>query len=155
MPTCAGGWRRNVTIKIEVVRRKLLEIPQAVARIQSWQPLTVERLEQDLMVQWAVERGLQIAAESLFDAGAHILAGEFREAVDEYREIPPRLAALGVIAPETARRLAGLAGFRTALVHDYAKVDLRKVHAGLGRLDDIEAFVADIERWLEVRGRSV
>jgi uncharacterized protein YutE (UPF0331/DUF86 family) len=41
-----------------------------------------------------------------------------------------------------------LAGFRNVLVHEYAGVDVRRVHAGLGRLDDFEAFVADVDTWL-------
>src|SRR2546425_11875750 len=63
------------------------------------------------------------AAEALFDAGGHILAGEFQEAVDEYREIPPRLLARGVISRETAKRLESLAGFRNVLVHEYADIE--------------------------------
>ncbi|MGH7415346.1 MAG: hypothetical protein ACREKJ_14210 [Candidatus Rokuibacteriota bacterium] len=41
-----------------------------------------------------------------------------------------------------------LPGFSNVLVHDYAKVDVRRVHAGLARLNDFEAFVADVETWL-------
>jgi uncharacterized protein YutE (UPF0331/DUF86 family) len=129
----------------EIVRSKLLDIGEAVSRLRSWRPLTVDRLEQDVMLRWAVEHGLHIAAEALFDAGNHLLSGEFQETADEYREIAPRLAARGVLSRGTARRLAG---FRNVLLHDYATVDVRRVHAGLGRLDDFEAFVADIEGWL-------
>jgi uncharacterized protein YutE (UPF0331/DUF86 family) len=67
--------------------------------------------------------------------------------------IDARLAAQGVISRDTAKRLESLAGFRNVLVHDYATVDLRRVHAGLGRLDDFEAFVADVEGWLSRSGR--
>jgi uncharacterized protein YutE (UPF0331/DUF86 family) len=35
------------------------------------------------------------------------------------------------------------------LVHEYADIDLRRVHAALGRLDDFDAFIADVETWLE------
>ena len=140
-------------IRPDVVRRKLLDIRQTIRRLRSWRPITVERLKEDAQLQWAVEHGLHIAAEALFDAGAHILTGEFQEAVDEYRAIPARLAACGVISAETARRLESLAGFRNVLVHEYADVDLRQVHAALGRLDDLEAFVADVEHWLEAGGR--
>ena len=132
----------------EVVRSKLLDIGEAVSRLRSWLPITTERLEQDGMLRWAVEHGLHIAAEAVFAAGNHILAGDFQEAANEYREIPPRLVARGVLASSTAKRLDSLAGFRNVLVHDYAKVDVRRVHAGLARLDDFEAFVADVEMWL-------
>ena len=135
-------------ISPEVVRSKLLDIEEAVSRLRSWLPITTERLEQDGMLRWAVEHGLHIAAEAVFAAGNHILAGDFQEAADEYREIPPRLVARGVLTSSTAKRLESLAGFRNVLVHDYAKVDVRRVHAGLARLEDFEAFVADVETWL-------
>lgn len=137
----------------DVVRRKLLEIRQAVRRLRSWLPVTVERLDEDPQLQWAVERGLQIAAEALFDAGTHILSGAFQETVDEYRAIPHRLLACGVISRQTQGRIESLAGFRNVLVHEYAEVDLGKVHAALGRLDDFEAFAADVEGWLTRAGR--
>ena len=140
-------------VRAEIVRQKLLDLGEAVGRLRAWLPVTLERLERDLMLQWAVEHGLQIAAEALFDVGSHILAGEFQESVDEYREIPPRLRARGVLSDATGTRLEGLAGFRNVLVHEYAAVDLRRVHAGLDRLDDFDAFVADVEGWLARTGR--
>lgn len=136
--------------RLEIVRKKLLEIEQTIGRLRSWMPISLEMLEEDLQLQWAVERGLQIAAEGLFDTGNHILAGAFRESVDEYGAIPKRLQARGVLTATTAARLDSLAGFRNILVHDYAGVDLRRVQAGLERLDDFEAFVGDVERWLTV-----
>ncbi len=139
--------------RAEVVRRKLLEIDQAVGRLRSWLPINIERLEGDLLLQWAVERGLQLAAEALFDVGAHILAGEFQESMDEYRAIPGQLVTRGVLSVETAGRLESLAGFRNVLVHDYAEVDLRRVQSALDRLDDFGAFVADVEAWLGRLGR--
>ncbi len=136
-------------LRADIVRKKLLQIDQATARLRSWMPVSLNTLETDLQLQWAIERGLQIAAEALFDAGNHVLAAEFHESVDEYREIPTRLAARAVLTPETATRLASLSGFRNVLVHDYADIDLVKIHAALGRLDDFDAFVADVEQWLQ------
>jgi uncharacterized protein YutE (UPF0331/DUF86 family) len=137
-----------VVVRAEVIRRKLREIDEATGLLRSWS-ITLERLETDRQLRWAVERGLQIAAEALFDVSAHILAAEFQDAVEEYREMPTRLLARGVITPGTAARLKGLAGFRNVLVHDYAEIDLRRLHAGLGRLGDLDAFVADVTGWLE------
>jgi uncharacterized protein YutE (UPF0331/DUF86 family) len=138
-----------MTVEPEVVRRKLLEIDEATRHLRSWTPVTIEQLENDQRLRWAIERGLQVAAEALFDAGAHILAAEFHDAVDEYRHIPPRLVARGVLSSATASRLKGLAGFRNVLVHEYAEIDLERVHAALERLADLDAFVADVTRWLE------
>ena len=138
-----------MALRAEVARKKILQVGQAIGRLRSWMPISLEQLEQDLQLQWAVERGLQVASEALFDAGNHVLAAAFQESIDEYREIPKRLASHGVLSGATAARLENLAGFRNVLVHDYAEIDLRKVHAGLSRLEDFDAFVADVERWLE------
>lgn len=86
-----GGARRRapgLRLRADVVRRKLLEIDEATAHLRSRLPVTVERLETHQQLRWAVERGLQVAAEALFDAGAHVRAVEFRDAVEEYRQIP-------------------------------------------------------------------
>ena len=98
-------------VRAEIVRKKLLDIGESLGRLRSWLPVTVERFECDLMLQWAVEHGLQIAAEALFDVGSHILAGEFQESVDEYREIPGPLAGPGRAVGgdrEAAGRACGL-----------------------------------------------
>jgi uncharacterized protein YutE (UPF0331/DUF86 family) len=142
-----------VPLRAEVVRRKLLEIGEAIGQLRAWLPVTAEAMRQDRKLQWAIQHGLLIAAEALFDAGAHILAGDFRESTDEYREIPERLLARGVIGAETARRLDSLSGFRNILVREYADTDLGRVVLGLDRLDDLEAFVADVEIWLARTGR--
>jgi uncharacterized protein YutE (UPF0331/DUF86 family) len=142
-----------VPLRAEVVRRKLIEIGEAVGQLRAWLPVTAEAMRRDRKLQWASQHGLLIAAEALFDAGAHVLAGEFRESTDEYREIPERLLARGVISAETARRLESLSGFRNILVHEYAEIDLERIVLGLGRLDDLEAFVADVESWLGRSGR--
>jgi uncharacterized protein YutE (UPF0331/DUF86 family) len=138
-------------LRADIVRRKLLSIEEATGRLRSWMPISLERLKTDLQLQWAVERGLQVAAESLFDAGNHVLSSAFHESVDEYRDVPSRLAARGVLSPATEARLESLAGFRNILVHEYAAVDLKKLHASLSRLDDFDAFVADVVRWLDAR----
>ena len=135
-------------LRVDILRKKLLSIEEATGRLRSWMPIPLARLKSDLQLQWAVERGLQVAAEGLFDAGNHILSSALQESVDEYRQIPARLAARGVLTAETAARLDSLAGFRNILVHEYAAIDLEKLHTSLSRLDDFDAFVGDVVRWL-------
>jgi uncharacterized protein YutE (UPF0331/DUF86 family) len=137
-----------VPVRAEVVRRKLATIREAVERLRPRTSIVAEQLRQDGMLQWAVERGLQVAAKAVFDAGNHILTGEFSDAADEYGQIPARLAAHGVLTAATASRLRSLAGFRNVLVHDYAAVDVDRLVEGLARFADFDAFVADVEHWL-------
>ena len=147
------GPRRIVPVRAEVVRRKLATIREAVERLRPRASIGVEKLQQDGLLQWAVERGLQVAAKALFDAGNHILAGDFSDAADEYGQIPARLAAHGVLTAATAPQLTSLAGFTNVLVHDYAAIDLRRLVEGLARLGDFDAFVADVEDGSDVGER--
>src|SRR5688572_19697176 len=105
------------------------------------------RSASDSRLATSVERGLQIAAEALFDTGSHILSGHFRQVVDRYADIPVRLAAHAVISPTTAERLKSLATFRNIPVHHYTTLDLAQVAAGLDRLSDFEAFIGAVGRW--------
>jgi len=42
-------------------------------------------------------------------------------------------------------------GFPKVLVHDYADIDRERVVEALSRLDDLDAFAADVEGWLSRR----
>jgi uncharacterized protein YutE (UPF0331/DUF86 family) len=132
-----------------VVRRDVLE--ERLALLRS----TVGRLrnaaKRELGTdwdEWALERGMQIAAQALFDIGNHELAGAFSVRAKDYADIPRELARRDVISDELASRLRGLAGFRNLLVHEYAAVDAQRVRALLGtRLNDFEDFADAVEAW--------
>jgi hypothetical protein len=57
----------------------LLDITETVGRLRNWHPIGLARLQEDIMLRWAVEHGLHLAAEALFDAGNHVLATGSRE----------------------------------------------------------------------------
>ena len=99
--------------------------------------------------EWAVERGLQVAAQSVFDIGNHILSGGFGERPADYAAVPVALARHGVIGSGHEARLHGLAGFRNLLVHDYARIDPSRVKQALDeRAGDLAEFADAIEAWL-------
>ena len=103
----------------------------------------------DPATEWARERGLQIAAQAVFDIGNHVLSGGFAERPADYAAIPGMLGRKGVITAELEGRLRGLAGFRNLLVHDYARVDPDRVREMLEtRLPDLVAFADAVEDWL-------
>lgn len=100
--------------------------------------------------EWALERGLQLAAQALFDVGNHVLAGAFGARPNDYAEVAPELARRGVITEDLALRLRGLAGFRNLLVHEYVKVEPARVRDLLRtRLDDFVAFADAVESWVD------
>lgn len=65
---------------------------------------------------------------------------------DSYREGVIVLGRLGVLSEEFAERIAGMAGFRNILVHDYLDVDLGIVKQLLDeRLDDFRKFGQQVQ----------
>ena len=117
-------------LRADIVRKKLLQIDQSTARLRSWMPVSLKTFETDLQLQWAIERGLQVAAEAVFDAGNHVLAAEFHESVDEYREVPTRLAASnGLTRGSCPFDPFDLAPNRSRRVSEFGKTAKRAVDA--------------------------
>jgi uncharacterized protein YutE (UPF0331/DUF86 family) len=86
----------------------------------------------------ALERGLHVCAEAIFDVGHHVLAGRGLQIPATYREVIPALVAAGVLTAQLGGRLTGSAGLRNLLVHDYAVIDAPVLWQLLeDRLDDL------------------
>ncbi len=139
-----------MVFKPVVIQERVKALMDTVSRLKNLQSLSLEALQGDTRNLWAVERGLQIAAEALFDIGNHILAGQFHAVPKNYEEIIHLLAQRGVMTPALAARLKGLGGFRNILVHDYLEVDVpivyNRLHKGLA---DFEEFSRQILAWLD------
>jgi len=107
-----------MVLKPPVVQERLKALAEAVTRLKEIQALAYEPFRKEFRNLWAAERGLQVAAEALFDIGNHILAGHFHAAPKDYEDITRLLADRGVLTAELAAKLKGLGGFRNILVHE-------------------------------------
>jgi len=81
----------------------------------------------DSDVQDIVERNLQLAIESVLDIGQHIISSSGWKPAEEYAGVFKILTDRGVIDQALFTRLAGMAGFRNLLVHEYADIDHHQV----------------------------
>ena len=87
-------------VRAVIVRKSSWKSASPWGRLRSWLPVTVERLESDLMLQWAVEHGLQ-KPRSLFDVVSHMRAGESTSPWTSTVN-PGAPEARGVLSEETA-----------------------------------------------------
>ena len=137
-------------LRPEAVRQRLLRLETVVSQLEELARLPVEALRSGFRDAWAVERGLQLAAEILFDVGNHVLSAHFGVSTKDYEDILVQLGRVGVIAPSLAERLKGLGGFRNLLVHDYLELDRERVLDGLERAPtDFTEFALAVRRWLD------
>jgi len=91
----------------------------------------------------------QTAIEACLDAAQHVVAdhglGVPASNADAFR----LLGRAGLLDADLAASMAGAAGFRNVLVHDYAEVDDRRVVANLERIEELRRFVAAMVHLLE------
>jgi uncharacterized protein YutE (UPF0331/DUF86 family) len=151
----SGGWPGSgwssvvVVLRPEAIRTRLLRLEQVVSRLQQLSPLGRPELQEDFRAAWTAERGLQLAAEIVFDIGNHILSAHFGVTAQDYEDILTQLAAEHVLDPALRERLRGLGGFRNILVHGYLTLDSDRVADALARSPaDFSDFMSAIRDWL-------
>jgi uncharacterized protein YutE (UPF0331/DUF86 family) len=140
-----------VTVRPAVILARLAHLGRAIAQLERLRSMPAASRGSDLLMLFAAERALHVAAESAFDIGHHVLAGRGLPVPAAYRDVFPALSRAGVIPAPLQARLVGLAGLRNLLVHDYADVDpvrlwelvdtrlddLRELHACLAALPEL------------------
>ena len=139
-----------MTLRPEVVRERLRKLREIVSNLESLQRIPRQELVTSFRNYWVAERGLELAAESVFDIGNHVLAGRFNFSSPTYEEIPQKLFEKKVISEDLRDRLRGLGGFRNILVHGYLDVDHALLYGFLrDELGCFRTFADEIEEFLD------
>lgn len=139
-----------MTLHSEVVRERLRKLREVVQNLGALQAIPLDQFVSSFRHYWLAERGLQLAAEVVFDIGNHILAGTFNVHPQDYEDVTRCLADRGVISAALRDRLKGLGRFRNILVHGYIDIDERRVHEHLlDRLSDFDRFADEVEAFLD------
>ncbi|HEY3347584.1 MAG TPA: DUF86 domain-containing protein [Nitrospirota bacterium] len=132
-----------------LVRSRLSELERYYNTLRALRRLSVDEMEADVEKFWTVEHGLQLSTQLVLDIGNHILAGLGVSRVEDYKDILLALGREGCLPVEFAGKIADMAGLRNLLVHEYLKVDPRKLHDALQtHSDDFREFAAHIEKYL-------
>lgn len=133
----------------DTLRRHLLALDEALTELSRHTGQAPELLLTNLSERWSVERGLQIAVQSVLDIATHWVACAGVDAPD-YASAIDELGRLGLVSVALSAKLRPLAGFRNALVHGYLRLDLTRVHAVLNQhLDELREFAREVERSLQ------
>lgn len=130
------------------IERRLDELSERLARLRPLQSKVRLDFDQDPYLRDIVERNLEIAAQCCIDISHRIIALENALKPSDYYEAILRMGELGVLPPEFAHQLAGIAGFRNILIHEYLNVNWDIVYYNLHELADLERFGELVRQWL-------
>lgn len=140
-------------VKIEPVLARLEALNQYLSELEQFRSLTRAEFLGDLRNYRTVERDFQLAAQAAIDIASHILAADFPQRPEGYREVIELLGQVGVLPPDLAERFAGVASFRNILIHEYLAVDLDIVYDHLqDNLDDFQLFGRYVAEYLARSG---
>ncbi len=139
-----------MVFRVDAVQARLRRLEEVVSELQELARLDRAALRASVRDQWAVERGLQLGAEIIFDIGNHILTAQYGVSPQDYEDIVEQLSRQEIVEEELRARLKGLGGFRNLLVHDYLRLDPDRVAEMLARAPrDFDDFAYAIRRWLD------
>lgn len=144
-----------MTLDRERVLAYLTELVKALDDWERYQTRTThDQLVRDRDVRNMVLHAMLIAIQAAIDIGQHILVAHRWERPGSYRETFDLLGAHEVVSQDLGEQLAGLAGFRNALVHVYWKLDLEAVHrVFLTETEPLRAFCTVVKRLLAGEAR--
>jgi uncharacterized protein YutE (UPF0331/DUF86 family) len=138
-----------VIVRREVVVERIDHLRSVARRLGDIRSSDRQEFLASYQLQWLAERGLQLAAQAVFDLGMHLLAGQFNVHPGDYEDVVRLLAAHRVISPDLESRMRGLGGFRNILVHGYLEIDPERVFTFLREESGVFVEFADaVERWM-------
>ena len=109
-----------------------------------------ENFVEDFHFFGLTERYLQLSIQVIVDILNLVIIEEGLEKPEESQEIISLLFNYGVISEDLSSRLTGIVGFRNILVHEYGKIDRKRIYQYLtNRLGDLSDFKKEILEWLK------
>ena len=137
-------------IDVDLVTRKLLLI---TSDLQALAPLAAKSREAYLanpIDEVLAERYLERLIGRMIDINYHLLTESGQAPPPDYHRSFVELAAIGVLDPVFARRIAISAGLRNRIVHEYDAIDPAKVHEALQTaLSEVGEYLSRVRAWME------
>ena len=118
-------------IREDFIRRKISLIQDELAHLVELSRFSFNEVVSDFVKQSALERILERTISRAIDVNNHLLselANKDTSPPKDFKETFVRMAELGVYPVEFAGQISRSVGTRNVLVHEYDKVDYRKIY---------------------------
>jgi uncharacterized protein YutE (UPF0331/DUF86 family) len=137
----------------DVVQRKITLIAEDLVRLRSLARLTLKEYLARVEAQLATERLLERMIGRMLDINYHVAVEVGGVAPRDFHESFLKMAELNILPADFARQIAGAAGLRNRLAHEYNELDPRKVHAAAaGALADVPVYLDHVQQFLDRLG---
>lgn len=143
----------------------LLDSEQLILRLQHLkeylkflkllQKFSLRQIEEDPFKKGALLHYLQLSAEICIDLGEMIIAAENFEIPPESVQIFLILSKEKILSSTFAKNFSAVARFRNLLVHEYVKIDMKKVYDYLQQeLGQFEIFARAVAKYARGSGEK-
>lgn len=110
----------------DLILRKVGQAERALWRVKTRLPAGAAAFEKDYDSQDIVYRNFQIAMRNCVDIGSRVISERRWELPRTMGEVFDRLSSRRFIGAKLALSLRRMTALRNIIVHDYARIDLRK-----------------------------
>ncbi len=132
-------------IDTNTLERKLANIIKELSLLSDFTTSGELSADSNIRDQYALLHSLQNALSAVIDISQHIVCEEGGMIPDSYADAILKLANLGYLNSEFAKRFSEAARFRNKLVHSYEEIDISKVVTDLPRMiSDLKEFVKSV-----------
>ena len=136
-------------VQPELVATRLTKLREYLGFLKRLKRYSYRQFSSDPFIRGSVERYLHLCIECCLDLGNHVIADRGLRRAQDYKEVFLILGESKVLSKAFAGRIAPMGGFRNILVHDYLRVDPRKVYEFLQhRLSDFDRFAKAMAKFL-------
>lgn len=135
---------------LTLVTERLNIIRNAVRRLNLLAEMPAEEFCRDEDAVDIAENRLRRAIEALFDLGRHMVVKSGAGVPSDYRSVIELLVENNILPDDFARQIAGMAGYRNRLIHDYNKVTPGELYQIIkNRLSDFIMFCKYIADYIQ------
>lgn len=137
-------------IDVELVTRKILLISKDLVALQELAAQTSGAFLAEEKNQVVAERYLERAIGRMIDVNYHVLTESGEPPPPDYYQSFLQMALLGVYPATFGYRIAGCAGLRNRIAHEYDDIDPVKLFDAISQaVADMPQYLAHIHAWLE------
>lgn len=119
------------------VDEKFKKLEESIKMLEVYKKISESDFLKDNTINGATIHYLVLSIEIVVDLGNHILSEIFQDHASAYEEVILKLGELKVIPEDFSTDNANMAKFRNLLIHEYIKVDMKRVYEYLQRAPNI------------------